>query len=567
MTTDQYVRKQWRARYGTPPGQQQKGAFHHEYPEHVQVVILDFMQFVKSIGDQNQTIRQVIREWVNRIKSLFRAHVQYVVVCVDRGSPPVKTIHCHAKRYSKVKRFGDQDSPILSHNLDKPLHLCGVEDKNWMRLAGNQNLLRREVYPLLWNALTDPQQFQLRPGQMLVLSGFPSKMRQVTTVHGLAWERQFTYKDTAYVADQWHLDDVNLSDWPITAAYEQQDPELYRRVFRIVCLDDQRMFVERAPEWENDILEADNAVFYFQQVDLFRYRPTMIHINDGDAISIALLQSHERLKQDNSFVNHQYICLRYREGKEAAEKRKAIPHERNKPPPRWEYCDVNMLHCMLDKDPAFFNSGVSNPQLTFVMLNILAGTDFFANYCPGIGKQYIWQTFFQHAAKMSHLVQWHACALQPNPLAPRRAIVDETLFERFTYYVYANKYGKAVRKKNKGSFTFEILKTYCSQLKRKQNQVPTQRACKMFARQLGWNIQYWLNACRNIDIDPFETWRGFSYWTYQRDKQTQQPQIAYAFSPKQKPMDEAYKRNLYKRKRAKQPLVQHNQKKKKENPK
>jgi hypothetical protein len=553
MTTDKYCRQQWRVRYGTKHGarRDQYGAFHHEYPKHAEVVILDFMQFVKHIDKDCKTVRDVLMKWIHIIKSFYHHNVNCVILCFDRGTPPVKYIHCHGKRYSKVKRFTVDDSPVISCNLDKNLERCGVNDSNWIRFAGNQKLLQREIYPLLWNMLIDPEYFSLRPGQMLVTHGLPSKIHQYTINNGPVWGREnaFVRNDTDFKPVKWSSDE-RFGDWPITQTQEDNDPDMYRRVFKIIGVPDGTgMFIEEAPEWKNDIKEADNAVFYYQHFDEFKYRPTIICINDGDAISISVLQSHERVNAQGEFVNQQYICLKYREPKEAREEREKDPFSRGKPPPRWEYCDVNKLHAMIDEDPIFVDSQVSNPQLSFVMLNILSGSDFFTDYCKGIGKKIIWETFLQSASQFSHLVQWHACSLEPDPYAFRRAVVDEQCFEQFTYYIYLNKYGKTVRKKNKGNLDFKKLESYCSNLKKKENQLPTQRMCKMFARHLGWNIQYWLNAPRNIIIDPFEKWRGMSYWGYQQSSATQESEVSFVFSPKQKPMDESYKRNLRKRKR------------------
>lgn len=544
MTTKTYCRRQWRIRY-----KGKNRPIHHRYPEHVQVVVVDFMQFVKSIDETIQTIRQLIDAWVQRIRGFFHHKVECVIVCFDKGTPPVKHVHCHVKsRYKNTKRYTAGNSPVLSSNLDKTLASMELAGADWMRLAGCQALLQREVYPLLWNALLNPNALHLKPGQVVVLHGLPSKTRQVSVHHGAAWENPHTWVGTQVQVTEWSID-TDYGDWPITEAMEQQDPEMYNRVYRLVGQPNGAMHVEEAPEWHNRIVEADNGVFWYQHFDCFKLRPTMISINDGDAVSIAVLQSRDRLNEHSEFLNHQYICLRYREPKEEREKRLQDPFEANKPPPTHEYVDVNFLHTELDNDPVFCNNNVNNPQAAFAMLNILCGSDFFTDYCRGIGERFIWNTFLQRPKLFSHLIQWNAASFPADPTAFRRAIVDETLFEQFTYYVYLNKYGKAVRKKNGGNMSFALLRTHCSKLKRVQNRMPTARQCKQFARQLQWNIQYWLNAPRNIEVDPFEQWRNMSYWGYQRNPETGHAEVSYVFSPKQKPMDEAYKRHLRKRKR------------------
>ena len=544
MTLHGWCRKHWRKRYGTPPGQQQKGAFHHEYPKHVKLVVIDFMQFVKHVKVEHQTLRDILNEWLRLIRDLYRESVECVVLCFDRGTPQVKSLICHGKRYEKVDRFTDADSPVLTCNLDTPLVQTKLGTSPWMRFAGNQKLLQRELYPLLWNLLINPNTFPLRPGQMLVLHGLPSRLQPVTVYQGALWENAYAHRDQSFKPIPWSLDG-HFGNWPLTAEYEANDPELYSRVFKVVGIPG-GTFVEREPRYENSILEADNAVFWYQHFPEFRDLPTMIHINDGDAVSIALLQSHDRVNEKSQFYNEQYICLKYVESAKDKKEREKLPGQRGKPPPHWEYCDVNKLHTMLDHDPVLLKSGVSNPQLAFVMLNILPGSDFFdKKYRKGIGPQFIWDTFFTCANQFSHLVQWHIHGLPRDPLAYRRCIVDETLFEQFTYYIYVNKHGKAVRKKTGGNLDLVQLRAH--------KRLPSERQCKQFARQLGWHLQYWLNAARNIYVDPFERYENMSYWTYQKNPYTQEPEVTLVFSPKQKPMDEAYKRNLLKRKRKEKP--------------
>lgn len=62
--------------------------------------------------------------------------------------------------------------------------------------------------------------------------------------------------------------------------------------------------------------------------------------------------------------------------------------------------------------------------------------------------------------------------------------------------------------------------------------------------QIDWNINYWLNATRNIHIDPFEKdANGLPYYGYEKDKG-----IVDVVARKQKTVDEVHKKHFWKRK-------------------
>lgn len=300
----------------------------------------------------------------------------------------------------------------------------------------------------------------------------------------------------------------------------------------------------------NTIDEADNACFWYQH--FYPTLTTIISMNDGDAFPISLLQSRERHDGDVP-RNRQYLCLPYRK-KQKKDNPLAITH-------RFEYVDVNALYAAVRTHAPFVEHRICNPVATLTFLIILCNTDFFANFAPGIGYATKWcegkkqtpgilDTFKSQIATFSHLVQWHYDAQPPDPCAERRIVLDERLFELFTYHCYFNKHGdRAKRSLSKSDLSITDLRVYCSKFKKESHRLPDKSAVRLWARQLTWNMQYWLNAPRNIYVDPYETYMGKSYYGYV--KGPNDIDITTDTSPKQKEVDEAYKRNFYKRRQKK----------------
>ena len=549
------------------------------HPKNIQVYAVDMMQYMKTpLPDTIYTVDQLVKYYVRCIKYYFNIRPRppgprIVVAIWDKASPPVKKAICHSKRYSKVKRLPTSACPRLPPYIEQPIDPCYDDDddesiseteaqrredekilgKNWIRFAGNNHLLQRELYPRLWNALLDPTVFHPAPGDMLIDHGLPSQSR-IVQMYQPEWKNSYAVhrKDSQYIMTEW-----TPSQIPITASLERADPGLYNRVYIIEGIDAGNGYVKisrrETCEMHNSIIEADNACFYYQRFyPNFRY---MVCINDGDAFPISLLQACER----NLRVK-QYLCLPDRRGK----KKTAMSAGESKKVFKYEYVDVNKLYKAVQEHPPFQKCGVSNGVVTLVFLIVLTGTDFFQKYAPGIGhvtkwkddekaraKQThgIWDTFWAQLQMFTHLVQWNSDAQPPDPTAHRRIVIDEELFTLFTYYCYMNKYGKRARKKLRlKTLSIDNLRVYCSGLKKKENHLPDQQQIRLWARQILWNMMYWLNAPRNITIDPCEQHKGQSYYGYEPDEE-EELRVTARITPKQKRVDEAYKRHFYRRKK------------------
>lgn len=249
----------------------------------------------------------------------------------------------------------------------------------------------------------------------------------------------------------WTVDADGFGDVPITQRMEENDPDLYTHVVAIVGTQ-QGIWLEERPDMQNHIGEADSSIFWFDH--FYPNVDQLLVINDGDAIPIGLMYARERMV-GTQFRNVQTLCLKYsckkpEEGEEWPMGRK----------PAYDYVDLNELLCATERDAQFTAAGVNNHILPYVMLCILAGNDFFGNYCKGIGLDTIIQTYMEMLPQFANLLQWNNCGFAPSTRDKRRIILDESAFEQLTYHIYLTKYGKAIRKKNKDACDFDLLRVH-----------------------------------------------------------------------------------------------------------
>jgi len=122
------------------------------------------------------------------------------------------------------------------------------------------------------------------------------------------------------------------------------------------------------------------------------------------------------------------------------------------------------------------------------------------------------------------------------------------LFVRFEQMCYLEKFGEAAKKKQKKEeATFQMVRVHCSKMKK---QPPSDNIMLRQCRQVSWNLEYILNASRNILIDAFEVYQEKSYYGYDKDSM----QIVDIVASKQKPVDEICKKHFWKRKQKEQEM-------------
>jgi hypothetical protein len=579
-------RKFLRAQFG--------GAFSFNLPSngverpHPGVVIVDFMQWVKSMPKEIHTRDGCITYLTNFVKRLMFQipGVHTVIVCVDGKPTPVKRMVEHGGRYKDKNVY--RAIPGMAYFPKEGTDLIPTE---WIRFAGNYKLLRRELYPALFNAF---MQMTPKPGQMLILSGFPGQSRPVPVRGGGGggnWEAHVNHKaGTALEVHLWEAQEL-----PITKEMEKADPDLYHRTYLLEnvmpCAEYPQGAMRRA-EWveaKNDISEGDIRMFWFEH--WYQNEPHILFsINDGDVFSIALLYAYERLRsiqreppiidgkqvlppQANvvkyTFRNNHTIMLPYKQ----VEGNSFFAADQV---PKYEYVDVNKFYELV-REYTPLHATVQNPVATLVFLLIISGSDFFPTLIKGIGAQtVVWKVFFDNIAIFSHMVQLSEGVPQ-GTRTPRDVVIDEDLFIIFTRYCMIEKHEGALLKKmpkpkgkkKKGkdevssstivaasaatataAISFTALQHKMSHdakgLPKADTayHMPTKNAIRLRKRQCEWNFKYWKNGPLGHVPDPFEMWNGIPYYPYMLDARNK-PYLCDVVAPWAKPVDMTMDQHLY----------------------
>lgn len=89
----------------------------------------------------------------------------------------------HKERYKNINVFSAKEAPLL------PKRGSDLIPTEWIRFAGNYKLLQRELYPELFNCFMDCRFFTPKPGQSIILSGFPGRSEWETIYENASWDR------------------------------------------------------------------------------------------------------------------------------------------------------------------------------------------------------------------------------------------------------------------------------------------------------------------------------------------------------------------------------------------
>jgi hypothetical protein len=533
------------------------------------VAIVDFMQYVKYIPPDIATKSAVLQYFVSKISHLMlnkhRSTLTTMIVVVDGEPLDVKRMIEHKKRYKNVSVYKSEGGKkrYLPRNSED------LMPREWIRFAGSYKLLRRELYPELFNAFITCRYFTPLPGQTLILSGFPGRSRWETvynnhlgggtTPSGVSpWDARTSTEGQVLVVAPW-------TDLPITRTMEQEDPDLYNRVYYVKnippCQQYPKGALERA-EWKeacasnvpgtfgaNGLAEADVRLFYYDH--WFQNEHIIFYINDGDVFSIGLLYASERCTAISPhtgqyvFRNQHTVCLPYKKGKK---KKKGVAEKEVPAAPaagKEEYVNLNILYQLVRSYPQL--QGVQNPVASFVFLLIMAETDFFKDFLKGMGAQkVIWKVFFENAQLLSHLVQLSDDGVPRSTRTPRTAIMDEDMFRQFIYYCYLEKHKNSVG----GRPTFsELQKATQVDAKGKPKAdeayyLPDRNRIRLWCRQVEWNLLYWKNGPLGHFPNPFEMWYDLPYYPYWKDP-AGKPVMVDVVATRPKPVDWVYAQHMY----------------------
>jgi hypothetical protein len=506
------------------------------------VCVLDLMSEIKWLPETIVTLEQALLYFTNKVKTYLYhtnyASIQTMIVCVDRKPPVVKGLVTHEKRYKNKDVLPSKGGPYLPSRGSDPV------PTPWIKFAGNHKLLRRELYPRLFNAL---MQLPLKPGQKLILHGFPAYTEWITVYKQQAYSLGTNENAQVLQIHEWTLDQL-----PISSTREKQDPQLYDRIYFLENVPPCPAFPQGAimrQQWEeatNAINEADGALFFYDH--WFQHQTMLLACNDGDVFAYGLLYAYERTTLHNTFRNQHIVQLPYKKTKES----EAFPPGNI---PKYEYCDLNALYCLVKEDAAMKAAGVQNHVVTLVFLLIMAGSDFFQNHLKGIGAEKgIWQPFLSSLSTYSHLVQSSKGvepSSRPETKHGRTIVLDEERFRIFVVQCYAEKYGGAARKRLKRDPSFEDVRVQCNSGAKAATdpdyQMPTRNKIRLWARQVLWNLLYYRNAPFDRAPDPFETSAsdGLPYFPYVHNPATGKPEMSPVVSAHEKPIDDVYRQHMF----------------------
>jgi hypothetical protein len=533
------------------------------------VAVVDFMMYVKTIGANVVTKDQCIQYFVDKIKWMMirrDSTFQTVIVLVDGKRVPVKSLVQDPARY-KNKNVYASDARVW------PRAGTDLIPQEWIRFAGNQKLMRRNLYAELFNAFISCRYFTPKPGQALVLSGFPGRSRYVDDPTGTASGQPTNEKGQRLEVQLWAPGEL-----PITKAFEQRDPQLYHRVYRLVHEPPSALFPRgliKTDEWteaRNDISESDNRMFYFDH--WFRDRHIMFYLNDGDVFSIGALYAYERvsgmgpalLVQEQQqqqqqpeedeldpfptlfFRNWHTCCMPYKCAEEEGGEEEGDQIKPNQKVAE-EYVDLNRLHTLMRAYAPFRRANVASPVLTMVVLLILAGSDFCPKFLHGMGAQnVIWRVFFENIAIFTHLVQMSDVGLTPDTRTRRTIVVDEDAFAQLIHYCFLKKYDKSLCKEHKTrKLSFKQLQDKTRTKADPRFHLPSRNEVRLFCRALEWNLDYWRNAPLGHTPDCFALWSGVPYYPYYREPETGAKKRVDVVASRPRPMDEVYAQHTYRR--------------------
>lgn len=535
------------------------------------VAIVDFMQYVKVICDSAVVTKDdALRYFSDRVRWIVLSpefFFREVIVLVDGAQHPIKGLVEGKKRADRIKPFvspGDRSKRYLP--ADAAGRILPLEE--WARFAGNQKLLRRELYPELFNALLSCHYFTPRPGQKLILSGFPGRSCYVDAYGALM---QWTQHLDAHAAESRRVVMWQPQELPITQAMEDADPDLYHRVYIL-----EHATFESGPrcityEWDaarNAISEADLRMFWLSH--WYRGDHVLFYVNDGDVFPIGALYAAQRVTAINTatrtyaWSNRHSVCSPFKLGmkKKSSKKKQEAEEPAAEEPeaeeqderPRVEYTNLNRLYELMREYAPLCEAGTQNNVLTLTLMLIMAGSDFCAKFLHDMGpKKVIWRVFEDNAHFLSHLVQMPDPGCVGDTRAKRALVLDEDLFEQFIYACYLYKYDSHCGKLGVDKLSYAQLQERAqlkADLRTTQSDerfhLPDTNRIRLWSRTLLWNLEYWTNGPLGYEPDPFELWYGMPYYPFWRNPADAQDRRRVDFvSPRAKPVPHVFAQHMY----------------------
>lgn len=454
---------------------QYKGTFQTDVPgtlkEGRHCGVQEAQKWVKAKPDYVRTVAQYKRyvaEQVKLVQRHNRGSNPLLIVCFDRWSPEAKAVLTHTRRDSGVDKYMYDENVCVIDERKEHEEQDAFTPENWRRYTSNRELVRRELYPIIYNAFMDDRYYKPRP----VTAADGGIVCEQLILHGLPG--QWQYKRQHAVS---FMDDPNVmydegvpvltTRARITPREEQQDDDLYNRVFCITY----HPTVQGTHRYQWDAATSDTGEADLATVQYWHFFSNchyVVYMDDGDSLPIALLHSFERLQYAKTFGSLQFWICKSRKGRSGKESKRLKRHAKARDKwtsqdvtdesvlqkkvdgyggaKTWEqiererakyiYINVNELFLRIMADPRLRH--VQNPVVFYACAIIMSGTDYFGpsqatSFIPGVGvERVVWPTLFNEAADFSHMFQ-SSIEVAADPLKWRTIVVDKDAFVDFVH--------------------------------------------------------------------------------------------------------------------------------------
>jgi hypothetical protein len=555
------------------------------------VTVIEAQKWIKVKPEYVKTVRQY-KSYITKQAKLMMRNVDNknpcLIVLFDKWTPKAKKIMTHTTRDKNVMEcyVYDEEQPVLDELQPDESPEAMMDMAHWLRYTTNRELVRRELYPIIYNAFIDEKFYMPQGNEQLILHGLPG-----------AWQFKKKY-NVSFMDDPSIMYDEGLPELTPRARIrpytEDRDPDLYNRVFCITLFKGTHPPVVHRYQWSeaaNNIGEADLAITAYWK--FFRDAHHLIYMDDGDSLPICLLHAFDRL-QNGHFMGKEFWICKSRKGASGKEQKRIKRHK--KPKEKWTeadkvdeanmlkrvasyggtktwaeieserpkhiYINVNALYLEIMGDPRL--RCVQNPIVFYVCAIILTGTDFFgkpnnASFIPGIGQEkVIWPTLFNEAEEFAHMFQ-ATLQIKPDPCAKRQFVLDFDAFQKFIHLCYL--------KANNTDSLEQVRATHTKREQKRKRVLSAPREANVIlnddqigvcAGNLLYNVTYWMNGGRpkleqypNIfDVDE----QGLSYYGFDKEAEAVATKVSgtHPF-----PVDDVYTRFFFKN----QPVTKMRQKK------
>lgn len=432
----------------------------------------------------------------------FKNGAKVVVLCFERGSPGNKSIEQATRTRNTVPLTLDEVGTIVG---DVPI----PPRERWRDLVCNKRLVQEMTHYVtesLLNRDADAPVAAQNKGYV-----FTPPLGCKLFIHGgfvdLPPRGTPIARPPPYVYQVVH----DLIEDPESMGHQHMECTATR------C--DEALF---PPEQVQNLLEGELACLYYSK--FYPDANCMVVTPDGDLIPQLLLMARDRIDPGTGAFRNVHIIKMVGVG--GGGRHSA------------EYIDVNKLYLGILNDPVLRDAGVRDPVMAHCALACLVKNDYIRNFAFGIkyhtspgddGKiPHVFRAFYRDAARFASLFRSEQ-NLQPGLDAAstwRQPIVDEDVFHELAQHTYVSKYETAMSKKLKIDPLPVIasrvapVQTYL-QVHRKNSKchMMPRRTSRVYARQLAWTLEYWLNNYRGSCAfeSPTATHGGLSLYGWEVD--------------------------------------------------